>query len=107
MKKSEVYTEKEPVIISLTTTDGEEFDCEVLTRFPLNGKQYIILLPVEDRDNVEASALAYIYSEDENGEPVLDLIEDDDEYEAVADRYDEIMDEAEYDELVDAGKIEE
>ena len=100
MKKNEVYTEKEPVIITLTTTEGEVMECEVITRFPLNGKQYIILIPVADQDNVEASALAYIYEEDKQGEPILSLIEDDDEYEAVAERYDEIMDEAEYDEIV-------
>ena len=99
MKKEETYTE-DVATIYLTTDDGRDLECRVLCRFPLNGNQYIVLIPLEDEDRAEASALVYRYSEDAAGDPVLDLIEDDEEYDAVADRYDEIMDEAEYDEIV-------
>ena len=50
----------------------------------------------------------YRYSEDENGQPNLENIEDDDEYEIVADAFDELLDEQEYDELVgedEAGSV--
>ena len=40
------------------------------------------------------------YSETEDGTPVLDNIMDDDEYEIVADAFDEMLDDQEYDELV-------
>ena len=40
------------------------------------------------------------YSETEDGTPVLDNIVDDDEYEIVADAFDEMLDDQEYDELV-------
>ncbi|MDE5716614.1 MAG: DUF1292 domain-containing protein, partial [Lachnospiraceae bacterium] len=46
----------------------------------------------------------YRYSEnpkDPNEEPELGYIEDDGEYEAVADAFDEFLDAAEFDELVD------
>ena len=42
----------------------------------------------------------YRYSETEDGTPVLDNIIDDDEYEIVADAFDEMLDDQEYDELV-------
>ena len=38
--------------------------------------------------------------EDADGNPSLDNIEDDDEYEIVADAFDELLDSMEYDELV-------
>ena len=40
------------------------------------------------------------YSETEDGTPNLDNIEDDDEYEIVAEAFDELLDAQEYDELV-------
>lgn len=67
-------------------------------RFPVDGQQYIALQP-EDEEHGEDIYL-YRFSEDENGQPVLGMIETEDEYEAVADRFDEILDEAEYDEIV-------
>ncbi len=107
MSRIESYTEEEDVIINLELEDGTEMECVVLTRFPLLGRQYVILLPTDQADDDEAEAFPYRYSEDENGDVILENIQDDDEYDAVADRYDEILDEMEYDELVDAGKAGE
>lgn len=47
----------------------------------------------------------YRYLEDEEGNPSIEYIDDEEEYEAAADRYDELLDEAEYEEL--AGDDEE
>ena len=41
----------------------------------------------------------YRYSEDADGTPILDNIESDEEYDIVADAFDELLDSAEYDEL--------
>ena len=49
----------------------------------------------------------YRYSEPEEGEPVLDNIVDDDEYEIVADAFDELLDAQEYDELVGEDELED
>lgn len=91
--------EFEDLQITLTLDDGSVLECDVLARFPLDGQQYIALAPVED-SGVEDIYL-YRFAEDADGEPVLTVIEDDDEYEAAADRFDEILDEAEYDEWVE------
>ena len=42
--------------------------------------------------DADSDIYLYRYSEDENGEPELGNIEDDDEYEAAADAFDEWMD---------------
>ena len=46
-------------------------------------------------------------SEDENGQPNLENIEDDDEYEIVADAFDELLDEQEYDEVVGEDELDD
>ena len=52
------------------------------------------LVPLDDNMEFDADSDIYLYrySEDENGEPELGNIEDDDEYEAAADAFDEWMD---------------
>ena len=49
----------------------------------------------------------YRYSETEDGTPVLDNIESDEEYEIVADAFDELLDSQEYDELISEEELEE
>lgn len=84
--------------ITLSLDDGTELNCAVLDIFTVNGKDYIALQPEEgeeDDDNV----FLYRYIEDENGEPQLLNIEDDDEFEAVTDAFEELLDSAEYDDM--------
>ena len=45
--------------------------------------------------------------ESEEGEPSLDNILDDDEYEAVADAFDELLDSQEYDELIPEDELDD
>ncbi|MFR7959573.1 MAG: DUF1292 domain-containing protein [Roseburia intestinalis] len=49
----------------------------------------------------KAKYLFIAYSEDSEGNPSLDNIEDDEEYEAVSDRFDELLDEAAFEEMDD------
>lgn len=63
-------------------------------------REYIALLPMEGAESEEGEVYLYRYSETEDGTPVLDNIMDDDEYEIVADAFDEMLDDQEYDELV-------
>ena len=48
----------------------------------------------------------YRYSETD-GQPELDNIEDDDEYEIVADAFDELLDNEEFDELISEDDLED
>ena len=81
--------------ITLELDDGRTLECDVLTRFPINDQQYIAVAPIDSEDD---AIFLYRFAEDEDGQPVLSCIETEDEYEIVADRFDEILDEAEWEE---------
>lgn len=86
--------------MTLTLDDGTELECGVLAVFPVDDKQYIALLPLNDeKESEEGVIYLYQYVEHDNDEFDLLNIENDDEYEAVADAFDEILDSAEFDEL--------
>ena len=89
--------------VTLTMDDDSELECRILTIFDLNEADYIVLLPLDENgeDNEEGEVFIYRYFENEDGEPRLEDIEDEEEYEAVADRFEELLDEAEWEELVD------
>ena len=90
----------EEVTVTLTLDNDEELECAVLTIYEVEGKEYIALLPmVEEGDDEEGEVFIYRYVETEDGEPTLENIEDDDEYEAAADAFDEWLDEQEFEEL--------
>ena len=97
----------EDIRVTLELDDGEKLECAVLTIFPVGNNDYIALLPLEGEYAEEGEVFLYRYTEDADGEPSLDNITDDDEYEAVSDAFDELLDSQQYDELVDAGDIEE
>ena len=86
-----------PGIDDLTVTveldDGTEMECMALTIFDLDNQNYIVLLPL-DKDGNPAEEIVYIYKyfEDEEGNPFLDNIVSDEEYNRVSLRFDEIQD---------------
>lgn len=88
--------------VTLTLDDDTVVECAVLTIYPCAEKQYIALLPLDENgENEDGEVFLYRFSE-VDGNPTLENIEDDDEYEAAADAFDEFLDSQEYDELVDA-----
>lgn len=87
------------ITVTLTLENDEEVDCAVLTTYSVNGRDYIALLPLdEDGESADGDVFLYRY-EEVDGEPTLDNIEDDEEYEIAADAFDEWMDEQEFEEL--------
>ena len=99
--------EEEEMTVTLTLDDDSEIECVVLNIFSAGDREYIALLPMEGAESEEGEVYLYRYSETEDGTPVLDNIVDDDEYEIVADAFDELLDTEEFDELVSAEEIEE
>ena len=97
----------EEMTVTLTLDDGKGLECVVLTIFPAGDKEYIALLPIEDEEAEDGEVYLYRYTEDEDGQPNLENIEDDDEYEIVADAFDELLDEQEYDELVGEDELDD
>lgn len=92
--------EQEEMTVTLSLDDGSQLECVVLTIFTAGERDYIALLPMEGPETEEGEVYLYRYSESEDGEPDLANIEDDDEYEIVAEAFDQLLDDAEYDELV-------
>lgn len=103
MKKNDDFSAEE-MTMELELDDGV-CTCAVITIFECNGKDYIALLPLdEDGQNEDGEVWIYGYSENEedpNEEPELRYIEDDEEYEAAADAFDEYLDSCEFDEIVE------
>ncbi len=88
--------------VTLTLEDDTEVECAIVAIYPAGDKEYIALLPLDGDEEEGGEVFLYRYTEDENGEPSLENIEDDEEYEIAADAFDEMLDSEEYDELVDA-----
>ena len=74
--------------MTIVDEDGTEFELEVLSSLEYNGCTYLAVIPAgsEDEENLEVSILKSV---DEDGEPILCAIEDDQELETV---YNLIMD---------------
>ena len=87
----------EEMTVTLTLDDGTELECVVLTIFEAGEKEYIALLPLDGREAEDGEVYLYRYVEDINGNPDLENIDSDEEYEIVADAFDELLDSAEYD----------
>ena len=93
----------EYMTVELTLDNDEVVECAILTLFEAGGKEYIALLPLnEDGETEDGDVYLYRYTEDANGEPELENIEDDDEYEIAADAFDEWMDTQEFEASGDA-----
>lgn len=87
--------------VTLTLDNGEVLECAILTIFPAGEKQYIALLPLnEEGENEDGEVFLYRFAE-VDGNPTLENIEDDEEYEIAADAFDEYMDEQEFEEMDD------
>ena len=93
--------------VTLTLDDDSQMECIVLTTFEAAGRNYIALLPTNPPEGEEGEVYLYRFVTGPNGEPDLQNIEYDEEYEAVADAFEEILDAAEFDELVEEELEEE
>jgi uncharacterized protein YrzB (UPF0473 family) len=86
--------------VSMVLEDGTELECVVLAKFPVNDKEYLALLPDVVVDGYEEGDVwLYQVKELENDELELIPIEDEEEYEQVADAFDELLDEEEFNNL--------
>ncbi len=102
MAKFEEPTEEMTVELSLD--NGQDVTCAVITILEVEGQDYIVLLPLDEKgENQDGEVWFYRYSEnpdDTNEEPELGYIDSDEEYDKVADAFDEYLDSQEFDELM-------
>ena len=91
----------EDMRVTLDLDDGSSVECRILTIFEACDRDYIALFPQDENgeDNADGEVYIYRYAEDADGNPSLDNIEDDEEYEAVSDKFDELLDEELFDSM--------
>ena len=98
----------EEMTVELDLEDGTSITCAIVTILTVANQDYIALLPLDENgQNEDGEVWFYRYFEDESNpdeEPSLEYIEDDEEYEAVEDAFDEYLDSVEFDEIVDDEK---
>ena len=79
-----------PDIITLCDDDGKEYTFEVLDAIETDEARYLALLPVyEDPQKIldDSGELVIVKVDEEDGEEFFSEIEDDDEYETIADAF--------------------
>ena len=82
--------EYNPDIVSLMDDDGKEYNFEVLDAIETDSGRYLALLPTYDDPKKmldDSGELVIVKVGEENGEEYYYEIEDDDEYETVADAF--------------------
>ena len=92
--EEEIFDPQE-MFVTLDLDDGSQLECQILTIFDVDNQNYIALVPVDNDEEV----IFYRYFEDEEGNPSLANIDSDDEFDAVSDRFDELLDEEEFDQM--------
>ena len=86
--------------VTLNLDDGTVQECAVLTIYPAGDRNYIALLPLDDNGENNTGEVYLYRVTDDQGEPKLENIESDEEYEIASDGFDQWLDDQEYDELV-------
>ena len=76
--------------ITIADEDGNEYELEVLTTLEYNGSTYMAVIPASDGDDPQDLEVSIFKSIEDDDEPILCAIEDDEELQAV---YDLITDE--------------
>lgn len=75
--------------ITIVDEDGTEYELEVLSTTEYNGNSYMAVVPASDGTEEPELQVSILKSVEEDGEPILVAIEDEEELQAV---YDLIMD---------------
>lgn len=94
------FNEYDDAKVSMVLDDGTELECDVIAIFPVGEREYIALLPDKVIDGYEENEVfLYRYKELEGEDIELDQIESEEEYELVADAFDQLLDEEEFNNL--------
>jgi putative Holliday junction resolvase len=89
-------SEHDEEVIVLTDEDGNEHEFTIVQVIKVDEKDYAILLPLKAEEDAEEAVLLRI--DQENGEDILVEIEDEEEFERVAEAWEEVLDEEDFDE---------
>lgn len=71
--------------ITITDDEGKEYELEVLSTLEYNGCTYMAVIPAGDSQDTLQLEVSILKSIEEDGEPILCTIDDEQELEAVHD----------------------
>ena len=86
------------ITVTVNMDDGSVVECAILTIYEAGEHDYIALLPLNDDGEAETSEVylyRYVVTDDV---PALENIENDEEYEIAAEKFDEMLDSLQYEE---------
>lgn len=80
----------DPEIFTLTDEDGNELNFMLLASLEVEGIEYKAMIPVNEDGEEESDEYVILRSGvDEDGEPILETIEEDEEFDRIADIFDD------------------
>lgn len=68
--------------MTIVDEDGTEYELEVLSTLDYNGQTYLAVIPADDQEDIQTE-VSILKSVEEDGEPLLCAIEDEQELETV------------------------
>lgn len=79
--------------------ENGEIECGIIASFPLDDRDYVALLPLEEVEGLsEDEILLYAYTKEGNELHLIEIT-DEDEFDRVADTFDEMLDDAAFNDL--------
>ncbi len=87
-------SDEETVVITLTDEDGQDIDAEIMAALEIEefGKEYVAVMPQQATEDLEeGEALILEYSEDAEGNSQFAPVEDEDEFEVVAQAFNQLF----------------
>ena len=79
-------------VITLLDEDGVEKEFDVVTKLDIEDKEYLIVVPKEeDAEDEDTEAIALRIGKDVDGNDVLAVVEDDDEFQIVNEAYETLF----------------
>lgn len=97
--EAQLYLDKEMEDTITLILEQGEVECGIIASFPLEGKDYVALLPLSPIEGLEENEiLLYGYTREGEEFELIDII-DDDEFDKVADAFDEMLDEAAFEDM--------
>lgn len=101
MSNDEIFEDEDFPVLVLVDDEGQEHEFELLAELEIENQNYRVLIPLDEEDeececgseeceDAEVVILKVIY--DEEGNEFLSDIEDDEEWEKVADAWQELVD---------------
>ncbi len=87
---------------TLTDEDGNELEFELIGSGEVDGVMYYAMIPAEDAEDDSKDTFEYVILKsevDENGEESLFTIDDDEEFDRIADFFDDMFSTVDFDDV--------